>query len=64
MSRMTKDEISETAKTEGKEVRMCDGTKCTVLGFKGRVHLMSKKRAITEKRPEKRPVCGRFVDMP
>ena len=61
---MTKDEIYETAKTEGGEVRMCNGIKCTVLGFKGGVHMMSKERATTEKRTEKRPVCGRFKDTP
>ena len=64
LSRMTKDEIYETAKTEGKEVRMCNGTKCTALGFMDRVHWMSKERAIAEKCPEKRTVCGRFKDMP
>ena len=58
MSKMTKDEIYETAKTEGKEVRMCNGTKCTALGFMDGVHSMSKERAITEKHTEKRPVCG------
>ena len=43
---------------------MCNGAKCTALGFMDGAHSMSKERAITEKRPEKRTVCGRFKDMP
>ena len=43
---------------------MCNGTKCTALGFMDGVHSMSKERAITEKRTETRPVCGRYKDMP
>ena len=50
---MTKDEISETAKTEGKEVRMCNGLGCTALGFKGDVHWMSQARKVAEGRTDR-----------
>ena len=57
---MTKEEIYEEAKAEGKEVRMCNGLGCTALGFKGDVHKMSQARKVAEGRTEVRPVCGRY----
>ena len=61
---MTKEEIYEEAKAEGKEVRMCNGLGCIALGFKGGLHSMSKERKVAEGRTEVRPVCGRYTDAP